>query len=87
MKRPQTFLAAKGTIYDVTGSSFYSKDGAYGLFAGRDASINLSKMSHDEGLLDKWGQFRLSQEEEETLNDWVKRFELKYRKVGKVIPS
>ena len=27
----------------------------------------------------------MNEEEEETLNDWVSRFETKYRKVGKIV--
>lgn len=58
IKKPQTFLAAKGVIYDVTGVGFYKKDGGpYGLFSAHDASINLAKMSHDESLLNKWGSY------------------------------
>lgn len=68
-------MAAKGVIYDVSNSPFYRSDGAYGEFAGHDASINLSKMSHDHQLLNKWGNYTLSPEEDKILNDWVVRFE------------
>lgn len=61
-KKPQVFLAAKGIIYDVTNSSFYQKDGAYSVFAAHDASVNLSKMSHDENLLNKWGSYTLTED-------------------------
>mgnify|MGYP000846786206 CR=1 FL=1 len=54
IKKPQTFLALKGIIYDVSGVWFYRKGGPYGVFAGHDASINLGKMSHDSTMLDKW---------------------------------
>lgn len=73
-KKPQIFLAAKGVIYDVTNSTFYQKDAAYGLFSGHDASINLSKMSHDESLLNKWGNYTMNEDEEKILDDWVSRF-------------
>lgn len=53
-------MAAKGVIYDVSNSPFYRSDGAYGEFAGHDASINLSKMSHDRQLLNKWGNYSLT---------------------------
>lgn len=72
--KPQVFLAAKGKIYDVTHSQFYKKDGPYGVFSGHDASINLSKMSHDENLLNKWGNYTMNEDEEKILDDWVKRF-------------
>ena len=60
VKQPQIFMAAKGVIYDVSNSPFYRSDGAYGEFAGHDASINLSKMSHDRQLLNKWGNYSLT---------------------------
>jgi hypothetical protein len=52
-------LAIKGIIYDVSSSDFYSKDGAYSVFSGHDASINLAKMSHDKSFLNKYGQYKL----------------------------
>lgn len=58
--KPQIFLALKGVIYDVSGSWFYRKGAPYGKFAGHDASLNLAKMSHDEKLFDKWGQYPLN---------------------------
>ena len=84
MKKPQCFLAIKNVIYDVTGSPFYSKDGAYGVFAAHDASVNLAKMSHDEKFLNTWPNFTLDADETETLNDWAAKFEAKYRKVGNI---
>ncbi|WRX34333.1 Cytochrome b5-like heme/steroid binding domain - like 10 [Theobroma cacao] len=77
------YLAVKGVIYDVTaGKSFYGPGGAYALFAGKDASRALGKMSKNEedvcpnidGLSDK---------EIDVLNDWVKKFEAKYPVVGR----
>lgn len=84
VQKEQVFLAAKGIIYDVTNTTFYRKDGPYGLFAGHDASVNLSKMSHDETLLNQWGKYTLTEEQQEILDDWVQKFDVKYRKVGVV---
>ena len=47
-------MALRGVIYDVSNSDFYSKEGAYSVFSGADASINLAKMSHDKDLLNKY---------------------------------
>lgn len=74
-------------IYDVSGSNFYKKGAAYDLFAGHDASVNLATMKIEEPYLNKWGKEELTQEQKDTLEDWVKNFEVKYRKVGKVIDS
>lgn len=78
VENPRLFVALKGQIYDVTGSPFYEPGSGYHAFTGRDASINLAKMSHDEQYYNKWGAIQLDQEESQVLNDWVLRFESKY---------
>ena len=70
----RVLLALRGIIYDVSASDFYTKDGAYSLFAGHDSSLNLAKMSHDKSLLNKYGSYTLDRDEENVLNDWVSRF-------------
>ncbi|KAH7865006.1 hypothetical protein Vadar_001104 [Vaccinium darrowii] len=43
-------MAVKGWIFDViAGESFYGPGGDYAMFAGKDASRALAKMSKDEG--------------------------------------
>ncbi|MBA0695132.1 hypothetical protein Goari_005365 [Gossypium aridum] len=79
------YVAINGRIYDVTaGKSFYGPGGAYAMFAGKDASRALAKMSKNEEdvcpNLDG-----LSEKEMDVLNDWVKKFEAKYPVVGRVI--
>ncbi|CAA3032372.1 probable steroid-binding protein 3 [Olea europaea var. sylvestris] len=78
------YIAVKGRIFDMTsGKSFYGPGGPYGMFAGKDASRALAKMSKNEedviasldGLTDK---------EMGVLNDWEKKFEAKYPIVGTV---
>jgi hypothetical protein len=44
----------------VSAVDFYRKNGPYDIFAGHDASINLSKMSHDVSLLNKWGVYTIN---------------------------
>ncbi|CAA2985500.1 probable steroid-binding protein 3 [Olea europaea var. sylvestris] len=79
------YVAVKGRIFDMTsGKSFYGPGGPYSMFAGKDASRALAKMSKNEedviasldGLTDK---------EMGVLNDWEKKFEAKYPIVGTVI--
>lgn len=55
----------------MSGSWFYRKGAPYGKFAGHDASINLAKMSHDESMLDKWGEQPINEDENKVLQDWV----------------
>ncbi|CAL5358811.1 hypothetical protein ACSBR2_036734 [Camellia fascicularis] len=79
------YMAVRGRIFDVTaGKSFYGPGGPYGMFAGKDASRALAKMSKNEedvcASLDG-----LSEKEIGVLNDWEKKFEAKYPIVGRVV--
>ncbi|XP_077238178.1 membrane-associated progesterone binding protein 2 [Tasmannia lanceolata] len=79
------YVAVKGRVFDVSaGKSFYGPGGAYCMFAGKDASRALGKMSKNEedvcGSLDG-----LSEKEMEVLNDWEKKFEAKYTVVGRIV--
>ncbi|GFP82200.1 membrane steroid-binding protein 2 [Phtheirospermum japonicum] len=82
-KKP-LLMAIKGQIYDVSQSRmFYGPGGPYALFAGKDASRALAKMSFEEkdlnGDLTGLGVFEL-----EALQDWEYKFMGKYVKVGTV---
>ncbi|WOL00206.1 membrane steroid-binding protein 2-like [Canna indica] len=77
-------MAIKGQIYDVTQSRmFYGPGGPYALFAGKDASRALAKMSFEPadltGDISGLGPFEL-----EALQDWEYKFMSKYVKVGTV---
>ncbi|KAL9688627.1 hypothetical protein QQ045_033050 [Rhodiola kirilowii] len=79
------YLAVKGRIFDVTsGKSFYGPGGAYEMFAGKDASRALAKMSknEDDVVADIDG---LSSKEIGVLDDWERKFEAKYPIVGRVV--
>ncbi|KAJ0458238.1 putative cytochrome b5-like heme/steroid binding domain-containing protein [Helianthus annuus] len=83
-KKP-LLMAIKGQIYDVSQSRwmFYGPGGPYALFAGKDASRALAKMSFEEkdlnGDLTGLGVFEL-----EALQDWEYKFMSKYVKVGTI---
>ncbi|KAJ6840715.1 membrane steroid-binding protein 1-like [Iris pallida] len=82
-KKP-LLMAIKGQIYDVTQSRmFYGPGGPYALFAGKDASRALAKMSFEEkdltGDISGLGPFEL-----DALNDWEYKFMSKYTKVGTI---
>lgn len=82
-KKP-LLMAIKGQIYDVTQSRmFYGPGGPYALFAGRDASRALAKMSFEQkdltGDISGLGPFEL-----EALQDWEYKFMSKYVKVGTI---
>ncbi|XP_042034100.1 membrane steroid-binding protein 1-like [Salvia splendens] len=77
-------MAIKGQIYDVSQSRmFYGPGGPYALFAGKDASRALAKMSFEDkdlnGDLTGLGAYEL-----EALQDWEYKFMSKYVKVGTV---
>jgi len=77
-------MAIKGQIYDVSQSRmFYGPGGAYALFAGKDASRALAKMSFEQQDLN--GDISdLTPMELGSLNDWEYKFTSKYVKVGTV---
>ncbi|PIN11915.1 putative steroid membrane receptor Hpr6.6/25-Dx [Handroanthus impetiginosus] len=82
-KKP-LLMAIKGQIYDVSQSRmFYGPGGPYALFAGKDASRALAKMSFEDkdlkGDVTGLGVFEL-----EALQDWEYKFMSKYVKVGTV---
>ncbi|XP_072972681.1 probable steroid-binding protein 3 [Typha angustifolia] len=78
------YVSIRGTIYDVSsGKGFYGPGGSYAVFAGREASRALGKMSKSEedvnGNLDG-----LSEKEMGVLEDWEKKFQAKYPVVGRL---
>ncbi|KAI5354050.1 PREDICTED: membrane [Prunus dulcis] len=80
------YVALKGRVFDVTdGKSFYGPGGPYAMFAGKDASRALAKMTKNEeditASLDG-----LSEKEIGVLTDWEKKFEAKYPVVGRFDP-
>ncbi|XP_015158873.1 LOW QUALITY PROTEIN: membrane steroid-binding protein 2-like [Solanum tuberosum] len=82
-KKP-LLMAIKGQIYDVSQSRmFYGPGGPYALFAGKDASRALAKLSFEEkdltGDISGLGAFEL-----DALQDWEYKFMSKYVKVGTV---
>ncbi|TXG62263.1 hypothetical protein EZV62_013626 [Acer yangbiense] len=69
------YVAIKGRVFDVTtGKSFYGPGGAYVMFAGKDASRALAKMSkNDEDITPSLDG--LTEKEIGVLDDWEKKFE------------
>lgn len=76
------YLSVKGRMFDVTtGKSFYRPGASYAMFAGKDASRALAKMSkNDEDVIGSLDG--LSGKEIGVLDDWEKKFEAKYPIVG-----
>jgi len=79
------YVAIKGRVFDVTtGKSFYGPGGPYAVFAGKDASRALAKMSkNDDDVVSSLDG--LTEKELGVLADWEKKFEAKYPIVGRVV--
>ncbi|KAK0571091.1 hypothetical protein LWI29_010828 [Acer saccharum] len=79
------YMAIKGRVFDVTtGKSYYGPGGVNVMFAGKDASRALAKMSrNDEDITPSLDG--LTEKEIGVLDDWEKKFEAKYPVVGRVV--
>jgi len=80
-------IGIRGYVYDVTrGGDFYGPGGPYGMFAGKDCTRALAKVSFDDELFT--GDIEgLEPEELEKLEEWIEMFEGKYRRVGRLLES
>ncbi|CAK9312782.1 unnamed protein product [Citrullus colocynthis] len=77
------YVALKGRIYDVTTGAFlYGPGGPYAIFAGKDASRALAKMTKNEADITS-SLTGLSEKEIAALNNWEKKFQAKYPIVGR----
>lgn len=73
----EIYIALKGKVYDVSEKrDFYGPNGGYHLFAGKDATRALAKMSFEDADLENDRYDDLSFMEIETLNDWIAKFEV-----------
>jgi membrane-associated progesterone receptor component len=72
------YIAIKGLVFDVTRSKhFYGPNGAYGIFAGKDASLGMAKNDTDESILVTTDSIDLTPEELESLDHWLDFFKIK----------
>lgn len=78
------YVSIRGKVYDVTKArNFYGPGGDYALFAGREASRALAKMSKETG--DVSGDLSgLSDKELTVLADWETKFQAKYPVVARL---
>ena len=82
------YLGAGDKVYDVSfgGVGFYGPKGGYSVFAGKDASRALAKMSFDPADLENTSLDDLEDKQKKILDDWIKTFgeKKKYPVVGKL---
>ena len=83
------YIGLCGKVVDVSygGKGFYGKGGGYHLFAGKDASRALAKMSFDPKDLASHDLSDLTPEQQKTLSDWERKLVTvrKYPVVGTLI--
>ncbi|MCJ1304977.1 hypothetical protein MMC08_007790 [Hypocenomyce scalaris] len=78
-----TYVAIKGTVFDVSGNAAYAPKGAYHVFAGHDASRALAQSSlKPEDCRPEWED--LDDKEKKVLEEWFTFFSKRYNIVGKV---
>ncbi|KAJ9636665.1 hypothetical protein, variant [Exophiala oligosperma] len=78
-----TYVAIKGTVFDVSKNSAYGEKGQYHVFAGKDPSRALALSSlKPEDCVPEWGD--LDDKYQTVLDEWYTFFSKRYNIVGKV---
>lgn len=74
---PPVLIAVTGKVFDVSfgGFDMYKPGATYNLFAGKDASKALAKMSFQDEDLNSRDLSDLTETQQKTLADWVAKFE------------
>jgi len=83
-KNPKVYVAIKGIVFDASESEHYRQGGSYHIFAGRDASVALAKMSFEPKDLEDTDITKLNYDQKDILDNWYQRFAGKYTAIGKV---
>ncbi|KRX01557.1 Cytochrome b5-like heme/steroid binding domain [Pseudocohnilembus persalinus] len=84
LKDSKVYIAVKNIVFDCTKNEMYLPGGSYHLFAGYDASVNLSRLSFEKNELNTYNETQLSLSEQETLDQWFEKYEQKYKKVYRI---
>ncbi len=86
---PPIYIGINGKVLDVSygGYESYKEGGPYHLFAGKDASVPLGRMSFKPEDVENTDISTLSEEHKNIMLDWEKRFitTSKYPIVGKIV--
>lgn len=89
VKNERILLAVNGKVFDVTnrGKAFYGPNGAYGIFAGRDASRGLALFRLDKDVIkDEYDDLSdLEPSDMEGVREWEMQFMEKYDFVGRLL--
>ncbi|CAN0350866.1 unnamed protein product [Pylaiella littoralis] len=83
---PPIYVGVKGKVYDMSygGGAMYGPGKSYNLFAGRDASVALAKMSFAPEHLNNPDTSALDEQDMTVLQDWANKLAKKYPVVGTI---
>ncbi|CAM9831649.1 unnamed protein product [Sphacelaria rigidula] len=86
---PPIYVGVRGKVFDMSygGAAMYGPGKTYNLFAGRDASVALAKMSFAAEHLDNPDMSQLTPQDLGVLKDWAEKMEKKYPVVGTIANS
>ncbi|EPY23725.1 membrane-associated progesterone binding protein 2 [Strigomonas culicis] len=84
---PTIYVSLKGKVYDCTSAAnFYGPGKGYAAFSGKEVSRCLGKMMlTTEEANSSWAN--LSETNMKTLDEWVAKYEAKYKVVGEFKPD
>ncbi|KAF2083615.1 cytochrome b5 [Saccharata proteae CBS 121410] len=81
-----TWVAIKGTVFDVTKNETYKPGKPYNVFAGKEPNRALGKSSlKPEDCIPEWQD--MPDNEKKVLEDWYTFFSKRYNVIGKVQDS
>ncbi|KAF1992746.1 cytochrome b5 [Amniculicola lignicola CBS 123094] len=81
-----TYVAIKGTVFDVSGKDSYAPGKGYSVFAGKEPNraLALSSLKPEDCIPETDG---LDEKQQKVLDDWFTFFSKRYNVVGKLPPK
>ncbi|KAF2277340.1 cytochrome b5 [Westerdykella ornata] len=79
-----TYVAIKGTVFDVSGKDTYAPGKSYHVFAGKEPNRALALSSLKEEDAQRSDYDDLPDDKKKVLDDWYTFFSKRYNQVGKV---
>ncbi|KAF2750176.1 progesterone binding protein-like protein [Sporormia fimetaria CBS 119925] len=79
-----TYVAIKGTVFDVSGKDTYAPGKSYHVFAGKEPNRALALSSLKEEDANRSDYEDLPDDKKKVLDDWYTFFAKRYNQVGKL---